>query len=75
MYLMRKQGLSLHEALTTVRSARRCCTPNEGFLRQLAEYESFVTGTAGGSERQGQKKVEGSVSGLEPHLLHTEERS
>jgi Dual specificity phosphatase, catalytic domain len=41
-YLMAKEHMSLPEAWAAVRKARPCVQPNQGFLRQLAEYEQSV---------------------------------
>ena len=41
-YLMAEEGLSLAEAWTAVRKARPCVQPNQGFLRQLADYEQAL---------------------------------
>lgn len=41
-YLLAKESMSLSEAWTTVRRARPSVQPNQGFLRQLAEYEQSV---------------------------------
>ncbi len=41
-YLVAKEGMSLPEAWATVRKARPCVQPNQGFLRQLAEFEQSV---------------------------------
>ena len=41
-YLLAKEHMSLAQAWTTVRKARPCVHPNQGFLRQLAEYEQSL---------------------------------
>lgn len=34
-YLMRRKGMSFEDALNLVRDKRKCCRPNDGFMRQL----------------------------------------
>jgi hypothetical protein len=41
-YLLAKGNMSLSEAWATVRKARPCVHPNQGFLHQLAEYEQSI---------------------------------
>lgn len=41
-YLMAEEGMSLTEAWAAVRKARPCVQPNQGFLRQLADYEQSL---------------------------------
>jgi protein-tyrosine phosphatase len=43
-YLMWKQNLSLANALAKVQAARDCAKPNDGFMRQLREYECQLQG-------------------------------
>lgn len=38
-WLMRMEGLSLSDAMATLKAARSSCRPNDGFMRQLREYE------------------------------------
>ena len=38
-YLMSSNKLSLEEAMDVLRQARPCVKPNEGFLRQLQDYQ------------------------------------
>lgn len=42
-YLMSSNRLSLAEAMEVLRQARPCVKPNEGFLRQLQDYEKQLT--------------------------------
>ena len=42
-YLIDRAGMSLQEAWAVVRTARPCVHPNQGFLKQLAEYERTVS--------------------------------
>lgn len=44
-YLMKKQGLTLREALLHLRACRPIAFPNIGFLVQLKAYESLVHGS------------------------------
>jgi len=44
-YLMRKQGLTLREALLHVRACRPIAFPNIGFLVQLKAYEATIFGS------------------------------
>ena len=39
MYVMKRFGIGFEEAIEFVRSRRDCVDPNEGFLRQLREFE------------------------------------
>jgi len=43
-YLMKKQGMTLYEALGLVIRARPTVSPNPGFIRQLKEMESSLFG-------------------------------
>ncbi|KAI1845338.1 hypothetical protein JX266_008433 [Neoarthrinium moseri] len=43
-YLVRKEGLSLREALRLLVSRRPCVRPNDGFLRQLRDMEAGARG-------------------------------
>jgi protein-tyrosine phosphatase len=38
-YLIRFRGLTFDEALEAVRLQRGCANPNEGFTKQLREFE------------------------------------
>lgn len=38
-YLMSSNRLSLEDAMKILRQARPCVRPNEGFLRQLQDYQ------------------------------------
>ena len=39
---MKKKGMSLEEALKFVKERRKVASPNEGFRKQLAEYEKLI---------------------------------
>jgi protein-tyrosine phosphatase len=43
-YLIRFRGLTFDEALEAVRLQRGCANPNEGFTRQLREFEKQMMG-------------------------------
>lgn len=43
-YLMKKQGMSLSQALGHVRSKRTQAAPNSGFMSQLRDYEKSLRG-------------------------------
>ncbi|KAK8684973.1 hypothetical protein V6N13_040985 [Hibiscus sabdariffa] len=43
-YLMKKNGMSLSEALEHVRSKRPLAAPNPGFIQQLREFEKSLQG-------------------------------
>lgn len=38
-YIMRSRGIGYDDAFIEVRNKRRCIVPNDGFVRQLREYE------------------------------------
>ncbi|XP_033638874.1 serine/threonine/tyrosine-interacting protein-like [Asterias rubens] len=42
-YIMETFGLSFKDAVRYVQQKRFCISPNEGFMRQLAEYEPIFT--------------------------------
>lgn len=41
-YAMKEFGWSLEEALTFVKQRRSITRPNQGFMRQLAEYQGIL---------------------------------
>ena len=41
-YLMHRDGLGYDDALAAVRAARPSARPNEGFVRQLRDYEAAL---------------------------------
>lgn len=43
-YLMKWEGMELDEAMALVKLGRKTACPNEGFIRQLREFESEVAG-------------------------------
>lgn len=43
-YLMKKEGLSLKQAVDVVRKARPIVNPNPGFMRQLLSFEAELNG-------------------------------
>ncbi|XP_054718228.1 dual specificity protein phosphatase 19-like [Uloborus diversus] len=43
-YLMSRQGMRFKDAITKVKDARPIICPNEGFIRQLKEYEEELFG-------------------------------
>lgn len=54
-YLMWAQGLSLKEAASTVKAARRQTQPNSGFWKQLEEYHAQQPQGRWGSRQGGQQ--------------------
>lgn len=42
-HLMRTQHMSFQEAYDFVRSKRKCCSPNIGFILQLKDYETELS--------------------------------
>ncbi|XP_002960839.2 dual specificity protein phosphatase 1B [Selaginella moellendorffii] len=43
-YLMWKEGCSFDEALESLLACRKCVRPNDGFIKQLQEFESTLRG-------------------------------
>ena len=41
-YMMKKYNLDFDSCLLKIRSARPCCQPNTGFIKQLREYEKML---------------------------------
>ncbi|KAK7948585.1 protein-tyrosine phosphatase-like protein [Apiospora aurea] len=60
-YLMREEGMSLHDALGAIMKARPAMRPNDGFLRQLKELGVGLRG-------------EGTLEGVELLPLETKKR-
>lgn len=45
-YIMKERQLEFQDALDLVKAARPCVQPNEGFVRQLREYQTeLMNGT------------------------------
>ena len=44
-YLIKQYGMTFKQSITTVKKARPNSNPNEGFRRQLIQYEKMVHGT------------------------------
>ncbi|KAL3505863.1 hypothetical protein ACH5RR_031245 [Cinchona calisaya] len=49
-YLMKKNGMSLSQALEHVRSKRPVASPNSGFMSQLRDFEKTVKGSQSANE-------------------------
>ena len=43
-FLMYTKTLSLEKAFSLVKKAQPCAKPNDGFWRQLAEYDKVIAG-------------------------------
>ena len=50
-YLIAREGMSMAEAWAAVRKGRPCVQPNQGFLKQLAEFEASLNSSGSTASR------------------------